>query len=59
MNFSLFYFLFDATIDKVFLTINIYNIIYSSSYKNIILFIIVSSVSSKIQSFSISKNIYF
>lgn len=29
MNFSLFYFLFDATIDKVFLIINIYQIISS------------------------------
>ena len=29
MNFSLFYFLFDATRDKVFLTINIYQIISS------------------------------
>lgn len=29
MNFSLFYFLFDATIDKVFLVINIYYIISS------------------------------
>lgn len=29
MNFSLFYFLFDATINKVFLTINIYQTISS------------------------------